>query len=118
MFSQSDNQAGSNHVHLQLSHPRKRPRRVTIFRQRLHKSFVIRQVTDHEQRLLAIGKGLLKELKNLQKKVTGLEDEIDKLGFRTSRLMRVGRRTEKSLRSNGLLRDGEFLSRSSSSELE
>jgi hypothetical protein len=50
--------------------------------------------------------------------MTELEDEIDKLGFRRGRLMTVGRRTEKSLRSNGLLRDGEFLSRSSSSELD
>jgi hypothetical protein len=47
-----------------------------------------------------------------------VDDQIEKYAHNIQRLLKTSRNTEKALLTNGLLLEGDYLSRSSSSELD
>ena len=84
----------------------------------------MKKMKDHEARLTCIEESntqidsTIHKVKALRDKLAEIDDGVEKIGNRATRLMKTSRNTERALRSNGLLLDGDFLSRSSGSELE
>ena len=61
---------------------------------------------------------VLDKIHQLSAKVDELEDQLEKCTDKIQRLQKCSRNTERALRTNGLLLGGDFLSRSSESELD
>ena len=93
------------------------------FRKRVQRSFM-KRVRTHESRIKSIEENSTnfekssKRTKQMAKRIQELEDQLEKSTHRMSRLMVSMRNAEKCLRENGLLRDDQHLSQSSSSEME
>jgi predicted nucleic acid-binding Zn-ribbon protein len=61
---------------------------------------------------------VFKRVRALSKRMDEVDDQIEKYAHNIQRLLKTSRNTEKALLTNGLLLEGDYLSRSSSSELD
>lgn len=106
------------------SNVKKRKRQPHQFRQRVHRGHVHRKLKELDDRLKNFEEDtreityVFKRVRALSKRMDEVDDQIEKYAHNIQRLLKTSRNTEKALLTNGLLLEGDYLSRSSSSELD